>query len=132
MYCDVAREPQGPKPRKKIKVTKKWLKSDLSGRPQSENKVTQKWLKGCKKSLFGHFLVTFESLFVPPSHFWVTFLSLWGRPEKSPLSHFLVTLIFSGFQALRLTRHIVNHVTVIAKNAWEFPRGIISCNSILQ
>ena len=25
-----------------------------------------------------------------------------------------------------------NHVTVIAKNAWEFPRGIISCNSIPQ
>ena len=31
-----------------------------------------------------------------------------------------------------LIRKPLNHVTVIAKNAWESPRGIISCNSILQ
>ena len=26
----------------------------------------------------------------------------------------------------------LNHVTVIADNSWEFLRGILSCNSILQ
>ena len=31
-----------------------------------------------------------------------------------------------------LIRKPLNYVTVIADNSWEFLRGIISCNSILQ
>ena len=33
-------------------------------------------------------------------------MSLWGRPQKSLLSHFFVTFAFSGFRALRLACHI--------------------------
>ena len=58
-----------------VKVTQKLLKSD--------SKVTQKWQKSGRKS-----------------NFWVTFESLSPGPRKSLLSHFFVSLNFSGFGGL--------------------------------
>ena len=52
------------------------------------------------------------------------FLNNWGNTKST------ATILFEIITFL--IRKPLNHVTVIAKNAWEFPRGIISFHSILQ
>ena len=89
--CDLEVLLQTPKPRKiqrRKKVTQKWL---LGLRPKwfkSYLKVTQKKTRSDFSDRFSYFWVTFK------------FESLWPEPQKSLLSHFFVSLNFSGFRGL--------------------------------
>ena len=67
-----------PRNPRKLKDTKQRLKNDCRGLSQSDSRVTQK--------------LPFST---PLRHFWAAFESPWAR--KSLLSHFFVSLNFSGF-----------------------------------
>ena len=80
------KQPYRPPNPEKLKDAKKWLKRDFQGPGESDSKVTQKWRKRSKMSLL--------------SRFWATFESLSPGPRKSLLSHFFISLNFSGFGGL--------------------------------
>ena len=54
-------------------------------------------------------------------------------PQKGRV-HLHITILFEFFYVTFtfLIRKTLNHVTVIAENSWEFPRGILSGNCVLQ
>ena len=93
------------RPKAQKKLTPKWHKSDpkVTGGTKSDwgTKSDSKSLKSDLKVTFCILLVTFESLF----------LLLWCRPEKSLLSHFFVTLIFS--RAVGLAHHITTIIITL-------------------